>query len=175
MHFISIHNDWTLKPSRSSAKCRCHHSSYDFGSCLDRPLLHSDPRGCSLFFIGAQCLRKCQFLRRACVCTCMLSRVQLFATLWTIARQTPSMGFSKQEYWSGLPCSPPGDLPNSGVEPASLAASALQADSLLLSHQGSLLRRDRVDILHRLPCLLPWSRLSSFKCFSPSGQSAGTF
>jgi len=35
--------------------------------------------------------------------TCVLSRVQLFATLWTIARQTPSMGFSRQEYWSGLP------------------------------------------------------------------------
>ena len=171
MHFISIHKDWTLKPSRSSAECRCHHSSYDLGSCLDRLLPHSHPSGCSLFFIGAQCLRKCQFLTRACV----PSRVQLFATLRTIARQTPlSMGFSRQEYWSGLPCPPPGDLPNAGIEPASLVAPALQADSLLLSHQGSLLRRDRVDILHRLPCLLPCSRLSSFRCFSPSGQSAGT-
>ena len=58
-----------------------------------------------------------------------------FVTLWTIALQAPlSMGFSRQEYWSGLPCLPPGDLPHPGMEPASLVSSALQADSLLLSH-----------------------------------------
>ena len=46
--------------------------------------------------------------------------VQLFATPWTIARQAPlSMGFSKQEYWSGLPFPIPGDLPYSGIEPTS--------------------------------------------------------
>ena len=45
------------------------------------------------------------------------SRVQLFATPWTVARQTPlSMGFSRQECWSGLPCPPPGDLPDPGME-----------------------------------------------------------
>ena len=69
---------------------------------------------------------------------CMLSRfsrVRLFVTLWTIAKQAPlSMGFSRQEYWSELPCPPPGDLPETGIEPTSLA---LQADSLPLSHQGS--------------------------------------
>ena len=64
-----------------------------------------------------------------------LSRVQLFVTLRTIARQAPlSMGFSRQEYWSGLPCLPLGNLPNPGIEPMS---SALQEDSLLRSHQGS--------------------------------------
>ena len=51
---------------------------------------------------------------------CMLShfnRVQLFATLWIIANQTPlSMGFSRQEHWSGLPCFLPGELPDSGME-----------------------------------------------------------
>ena len=47
------------------------------------------------------------------------------------------MGFSRQEYWSGLPCPPPGDLPNPGFKPATLASPALQADSLLLSHRGS--------------------------------------
>ena len=63
------------------------------------------------------------------------SRVQLFVTLWTVARQAPlSMGFSRQEYWSGLPCPPPGDLPDPGIQPRS---SALQADSLLLIHQGT--------------------------------------
>ena len=59
----------------------------------------------------------------------MLSRfshVQLFAILWTVAHQAPlSMGFSRQEYWSGLPCSPPGDLPNPGTEPTSLTTPVL--------------------------------------------------
>ena len=56
--------------------------------------------------------------------------------LWAIARQAPlSMEFSRQEYWSGLPLSPPGGLPDPGIEPES---PALQADSLLLSHQGSV-------------------------------------
>ena len=46
----------------------------------------------------------------------------LFATPWTVARQAPlSMGFSRQEYWSGLPFPPPGDLPNPGIEPTSPA------------------------------------------------------
>ena len=48
-----------------------------------------------------------------------------------------SMGFSRQEYWNGLPCPPPGDLPDLGTELASSTALALQADSLPLSHQGS--------------------------------------
>ena len=56
------------------------------------------------------------------------SCVQLFATLWTVARQAPlSMGFSRQEYWSGLPFPSPGDLSNPGIEPRS---PALQADAL---------------------------------------------
>ena len=54
------------------------------------------------------------------------NRVWLFATLWTVARQAPlSMGFSREEYWSGLPCPSPGDLPNSGIEPMSLMSPAL--------------------------------------------------
>ena len=49
-----------------------------------------------------------------------LSCVQLFATLWTVAYQAPpSMGFSKQDYWSGLPFPSPGDLPNPGIKPRS--------------------------------------------------------
>ena len=51
-----------------------------------------------------------------------LSRVRLFATPWTVAYQAPlSMGFSRQEYWSGLPFPSPGELPNSGIEPQSPA------------------------------------------------------
>ena len=57
---------------------------------------------------------------------CFFSHVQLFATLWTLACKAPlSMGFSRQEYWSGLPCPPPGELPNPGVKPASLMSPAL--------------------------------------------------
>ena len=57
------------------------------------------------------------------------------ATLWTVAGQAPlSVGFSRQEYWSGLPFPSPGDLPNSGIKPRSLA---LQVNSLSLSHLGS--------------------------------------
>ena len=54
------------------------------------------------------------------------SHVQLFTILWTVGHQAPlSMGFSRQEYWSGLPFPPPEDLPNPGIEPASPATPAL--------------------------------------------------
>ena len=57
-----------------------------------------------------------------------LSHVQLFGTPWTAAyKASPSMGFSRQEYWSGLSFPSPGDLPNPGIEPRS---PALQADTL---------------------------------------------
>ena len=57
-----------------------------------------------------------------------LSHVQLFATPWTVSYQAPrSMGFSRQEYWSGLPFPSPGDLPNPGIVPRS---PALQTDAL---------------------------------------------
>ena len=72
-------------------------------------------------------------------CMCMLSRfncVQLYVTLWYVACQAPlSMGFSRQEYQSGLPCPLPGDLPHPGIEPRS---PALQADSLPSEPPGKL-------------------------------------
>ena len=53
----------------------------------------------------------------AAAAACVLSRVGPFATPWTVPRQAPlSMGFSRQEYWSGLPCTPPGDLPDPRIE-----------------------------------------------------------
>ena len=55
-----------------------------------------------------------------------LSWVQFFVTLWTLAQQGPlPMEFSKQEYWSGLPFPPPGDLPDLGIEPMSLVSATL--------------------------------------------------
>ena len=75
---------------------------------------------------------------------CMLSHVQLFGTQWTVAHQAPpSMGFSRQEYWSGLPCPLPGDRPDPGIEPVSPPSPALQADCLPLSHQGSPMENSR--------------------------------
>ena len=56
----------------------------------------------------------------------LFSRAPLCVTPWTVARQAPlSVGFSGQEHWSGLPCPPPGDLPDPGIEPASLTSPAL--------------------------------------------------
>ena len=72
-----------------------------------------------------------------CVCVCVLSRSVVFnsATPWTAARQAPlSMGVLQTRVLEWVACPPPGNLPNPGIEPAS---PALQADSLLLSHQGS--------------------------------------
>ena len=61
----------------------------------------------------------------------------VFVTQWTVVCQAPlSMEFSRQEYWSGLPCPPAGDLPNSRIYSRS---PTLQVYSLLLSHQGQLL------------------------------------
>ena len=85
-----------------------------------------------------------------CVCVCMRARacvhshncVQLFPT---VVLQAPlSVEFSRQEYWSRLPFSPPGDLPDPGIKPLSLVSPALQADSLPLQHLGSL--RGRLNL-----------------------------
>ena len=68
-----------------------------------------------------------QFKNRCCCCR--FSLVRLCASLWTVACQAPlSMGISRQEYCSGLPCPPPRDLPDPGIKPGS---PALQTDSLL--------------------------------------------
>ena len=82
---------------------------------------------------------QCFTIKKDIVRVFMLSHfspVQLFVTLWTVALQAPlSVGFSSQEYWSGLPCPPPGDLPNPGIKPSSLA---LKADSLLSEPPGKI-------------------------------------
>ena len=63
-----------------------------------------------------------------------LSRVQLFVTPWTVAYQAPpSMGFSRQEYWSGVPFPSPGDVPDPGIEPRS---PSLEADTLTSEPPG---------------------------------------
>ena len=64
-----------------------------------------------------------------CSCACLLSRVRLFVTTWTVAHQAPlSMGFSRQEQWTGLPFPPQEDIPNPGIKPWALfhACSAMK-------------------------------------------------
>ena len=66
------------------------------------------------------------------------SHVQLFATLWAVAYQAPlSMGFSRQEYWGGLSCPLPRDLPSPGIEPMSLTSPVL-ARGFFTTHSMSL-------------------------------------
>ena len=84
----------------------------------------------------------------------LFSHVRLFAALQTVAHQAPlSIGFSSQGYQSGLPCLPPGDLPNPGIEPTSLKSPALVRQ--VLHHMIMLqLRQVKVNIVHDFDILL---------------------
>ena len=106
------------------------------------------------------------FLLDICLCVCFCSGyVRLFATLWTVDLQTPlSMGFSKQEYWSRLPCSPPRNLPQTGTEPTSPASPALQVDSLPLSPWGKKPLRMRFN---SKICLRVVNKVEHFKIQCP--------
>ena len=76
------------------------------------------------------------------------SHVRLFATLWTVAHQAPpSMGFSRQEYWSGVPFPSPGDLPNPGIEPGS---PTLEADALTSEPPGNRYHNCVYLFVHRV-------------------------
>ena len=91
------------------------------------------------------------------LCACMLScfsHVQLFVTLWMVASQAPmTMGFSRQEYWSGLPCPPPGDLSNPGIKPVSLKCPTLAARSLpLVSVQFSSVAQSCLTLCNPMDC-----------------------
>ena len=69
------------------------------------------------------------------------NHVQLLVTPWTIAHQASlSMGFSKQEYWSELPCPTPGDLPDPGIEPMSLMSPALTEAHRIKRHCSKTVR-----------------------------------
>ena len=88
-----------------------------------------------------------------------LSRVRLFATPWTVAyKALPSMGFSRQEYWSGLPFPSPGDLPDPGIEPGS---PALQADALPSEPPGNIVIKPQIWLTQITLFLLEaWRTLS---------------
>ena len=79
-----------------------------------------------------------------CVHAQSLSHIWLFSSLWTIARQAPlSMGLSRQEYWSGLPFSPPGDLLDPGIKPLSSASPELAGQLFTIEPPGKIERFDK--------------------------------
>ena len=93
--------------------CKDNHLSYFTVLCVDQDQLFGVSVGLIWDFLWL------------CVLS-LFSRVRLFATLWTVALQAPlPMEFSRQEYWNGLPCSPPGDLSDPGIEPTSLMSPVL--------------------------------------------------
>ena len=81
----------------------------------------------------------------------MFNQVRIFVTPWTVAHQAPlSMGFSRHKYWSGLPCSPPGDPPNPEMEPKSLSSPALAGGLFPTSTTCCLARKLQILELHNV-------------------------
>ena len=104
---------------------------------------------------------------------CMLSHispVQLFVTPWTVARQIPlSMGFSRQEYWGGLPCPLPGDLPDPGIEHMSPVSPALTGGLFTTSttREAQIHTRNSEDTVTRAPSILkPYKIRGEGRCDS---------
>ena len=110
----------------------------------------------------------------------LLSHVRLFVNPWTVAYQAaPSMGFSRQESWSGVPFPSPGDLPNPGIEPRS---PALQADTLPSEPPGKPSRQDFFFLNFKLEYIVDLQCCVRFRCtakrfshqFSSVAQSCPT-
>ena len=104
------------------------------------------------------------------LCLCVLSHVQLFATPWTVACQAPlSMEFSRQEYWSGLPCPSPGIFPTQGLN---LHLLLWQAGSLPAAPPGKLLILGIKKKKDKYPLLLSNSEGNDLTICHPSSPSA---
>ena len=102
----------------------------------------------NMALLSSKLKKKCEYEYYSClkVKVTSLSRFRLFVTSWTVAHQgPPSMEFSRQEYWSGLPFPSPGDLPNPGTEPGS---PALRADALPSEPPGNPLIPVSVQFSH---------------------------
>ena len=108
-------------------------------------------------------------------------------TLWTAVWQSPlSMGFSRQEYWSGLPFSPPGDLPNPGIEPVSLMSPALAGRFFTTRATWEALYVITLRVKRKIispsnyasdfwPCLTAWACLAIFlMCHVRYNQATGS-
>ena len=108
----------------------------------------------------------CSSDNRSCVSAQLLSHVWITETPWTVARQASlSMGFSKQEYWSGLPCLPPGDLPSPGIEPTSITSPALAGKSFTTSATWEALLKSVAHLLSWLSSNQAWF---SYPCLAHS-------
>ena len=125
-HFLCLENSQATHSTNSYSSFRTQCKSHFFrealldSSVFLRLQCHKLPWPLVLLMcIRAQSLQSC-----------------LFVTQWALVCQALSMGFSRKEYWCGLPFPPPGDLPDSGIEHTSVSP-ALQVNSLLLSHWGS--------------------------------------
>ena len=102
-----------------------------------------------------------------CAVLSHFSRIRLFVTLWTVARQAPlSIGFSRQEYCSGLPCPPPGNLPNQGLNLRLLSLLHRQAGSLPLTRifffSSPVCGRDKGQGTNSIKCTWKARALCSF-------------
>ena len=121
-HLLSLPSPPTLNLSQHQDLFQCVGSSHQVARVLEFQLQHPSNENLELISFTIDC-----FDLRLCVCilSCF-SHVWLFATLWTVACQAPlSMGFSRQEYWSVLPCPPPGDGPDPEIVLTSLISPAL--------------------------------------------------
>ena len=98
-------------------------------------------------------------------CVCVLSCVWFFAVPWTVACQAPASmdfcGFPRQEYWSGLPFPPPGDLPDPGIKPGSPVSPAVAGR--FPYHQCHLGSPSCADLVPQICKMLPWSRVGNSK------------
>ena len=110
-----------------------------------------------------------------CVCLCVLSlssRVQLFVTPWTVAHQAPlSMGFSRQEYWSGLPSPPPKDLPDPEVELVSLMSPALAGRFFTTNATWEALELGCLQFLSRL-CFIHFPSSPQTHCDNSTARTS---
>ena len=101
-----------------------------------------------------------------CMPSCF-SCVQVFATLWTVAHQAPlSTGFSRQEYWSGLLCPPLGDLPDPGIEPASLTSPALAGGFFTTSATWAAPDSEAIAVIQENTVKTRWLKMKPKTCYS---------
>ena len=99
------------------------------------------------------------------ICVCSVAKLRLIFGQWTVACQSPlSMGFSRHKYWSGLPCPPPGDLPDPGIKPTFLTCPAL-GGFFTTNATG----KAHVIPYHNISCILH-SSLSSIGCKLPENS-----
>ena len=99
-------------------------------------------------------VRRREFWPLACVCMCVLSRVRLFAALWTVAHSVPlSMEFPWQEYGDALPLPTPGDFHDSQIKPVSFASPVLAGRFFTSSTNSSLGRPNKVPV--KMECSVP--------------------